>query len=52
MPYELGGRSDKSGNKFEIRWTVNQILEVLDERLDYITLEALGDDEQGVDIWD
>ncbi|MEK4527753.1 hypothetical protein CXK86_08105 [Paenibacillus sp. BGI2013] len=51
MPYELGGRSDKSGNKFEIRWTVNQILEVLDERLDYITLEPLGDDEQGVDIW-
>ena len=51
MPYELGGRADKSGNRFEIRWTIYQILEVLDERLDYITLEALGDDERGVDIW-
>ncbi|MCU6713173.1 hypothetical protein M6D81_31195 [Paenibacillus sp. J5C_2022] len=51
MPYELGGRADKSGNRFEIRWTIYQILDVLDERLDYITLEALGDDERGVDIW-
>ncbi|WP_276355744.1 hypothetical protein [Cohnella caldifontis] len=51
MPYELGGRADKSGNRFEIRWTIYQILEVLDEKLDYITLEALGDDERGVDIW-
>ncbi|WP_248929839.1 hypothetical protein [Paenibacillus hamazuiensis] len=51
MPNELGGRADKSGNRFEIRWTIYQILEVLDERLDYIILEALGDDERGVDIW-
>lgn len=51
MPYELGGRADKSGNRFEIRWAIYQILEVLDERLDYVTLEALGDDERGVDIW-
>ncbi len=51
MPYESGGRADKSGNRFEIRWTIYQILDVLDERLDYITLEALGDDERGVDIW-
>ncbi|NWL88482.1 hypothetical protein DMN77_12970 [Paenibacillus sp. 79R4] len=51
MPYELGGRADKSGNRFEIRWTIYQILEVLDEKLDYVILEAIGDDEQGVDIW-
>ncbi|GIP59880.1 hypothetical protein [Paenibacillus woosongensis] len=51
MPYEIGGRADKHGNRFETRWIVYQILEVLDERLDYITIEALGDDERGVDIW-
>lgn len=51
MPYELGGRADKSGNKFEIRWVLYQMLKVLDEKLEYIVLEALGDDERGVDIW-
>ncbi|OXS56941.1 hypothetical protein B1A99_18975 [Cohnella sp. CIP 111063] len=51
MPYESGGRADKRGNRFEIRWVIHQILKVLDERLDFITLEALGDEERGVDIW-
>lgn len=51
MPYESGGRADKLGNRFEIRWTIYQILEVIDEKIDYIILEALGDDERGVDIW-
>lgn len=51
MPYELGGRADKSGNRFEIRWVIYQMLKVLDEKLDYVVLEALGDDERGVDIW-
>lgn len=51
MPYELGGRADKRGNRFEFRWVIYQILKVLDEKLDYVVLEALGDDEQGVDIW-
>jgi hypothetical protein len=51
MPYELGGRADKSGNRFEVRWVIYQMLKVLDEKLDYVVLEPLGDDEQGVDIW-
>ncbi|MBH5317507.1 hypothetical protein I6N90_06715 [Paenibacillus sp. GSMTC-2017] len=51
MPYELGGRADKSGNRFEIRWIIYKILEVLEEKLEYIMFEALGDDERGVDIW-
>jgi len=51
MPYDSGGRADKSGNRFEIKWTILQILKVLDEKLDYVVLEALGDDERGVDIW-
>lgn len=51
MPNELAGRADKSGNRFEIRWVIYQMLKVLDEKFDYVVLEALGDDEQGVDIW-
>ncbi len=51
MPYGLGGRADKNGNRFEIKWGLYQIIKVLDEKLDYVVLEALGDDERGVDIW-
>lgn len=51
MPYELGGRADKEGNRYEIRYTVMKLLEVIEEKIDYVILEALGDDEQGVDLW-
>lgn len=51
MPYDLGGRADKSGNRFEVKWVIYQIIKVLNEKLDYVVLEALGDDERGVDIW-
>ncbi|WP_430788361.1 hypothetical protein VBD025_00755 [Virgibacillus flavescens] len=51
MPYEKAGRSDKQGNRYEIKWCVYQLLKVLEEKLDYITLEAIGDDEEGVDLW-
>ncbi len=51
MPYESGGRADKSGNRFEVRWVIYQLLKVLEEKLDYVMLEALGEDEKGVDVW-
>jgi hypothetical protein len=51
MPYEKGGRADKNGNRFETRWAVFQILQVLEEKIKSITLEALGEDEKGIDIW-
>ena len=51
MPYEKGGRADKNGNRFETRWAVFQILQVLEEKIESITLEALGEDEKGIDIW-
>lgn len=51
MPYEKGGRADKNGNRFEIRWVIYQLLQVLEEKIEYVILEALGDDENGVDIW-
>ncbi|WP_285023011.1 hypothetical protein [Lactococcus garvieae] len=51
MPFELGGRADKQGNRFEVRWVLYQILKVLEEENQYISFEALGDDEKGIDVW-
>lgn len=51
MPYEFGGRADKEGNRYEIKVTILKILEVIEEKIDYLVLEAIGDDENGVDIW-
>ena len=51
MPYEKGGRADKDGNGFEIRWIVYQLLDVLEEKIDSIIFEPIGDDEPGVDLW-
>ena len=51
MPNELGGRSDKEGNRYEIKYTILKILEVIEEKIDYVILEAIGDEEKGVDIW-
>lgn len=50
MPKELGGRADKSGNRFEIRVGIYYLLKVFEEKIDYFILEALGDDERGIDI--
>ncbi|MGY5259485.1 hypothetical protein [Enterococcus faecalis] len=51
MPYEIGGRADKLGNRFEVRWVIYQLMEILEEKIDYVILEALGDDERGIDVW-
>lgn len=51
MPYEKGGRSDKNGNRYEIRVVVYYILKLLQEKIDYVILEAIGNDEQGIDLW-
>lgn len=51
MPSEQGGRSDKEGNRYEIKYSIFKILEVLEEKIDYVILEAIGDDEQGIDVW-
>lgn len=51
MPYELGGRADKSGNRYEIRMVIYHLLAVIQEKISYVILEALGEDEKGIDIW-
>jgi hypothetical protein len=47
----MGGRSDKLGNCYEGRWVVKQFLALLKEEIKSVVLEAIGDDEQGVDLW-
>lgn len=51
MAYEVGGRADKYGNRFEYNWTINKLLDVLNEKISYVIIEAVGDDEKGVDLW-
>ncbi|MDH8678878.1 hypothetical protein QE109_12000 [Fusibacter bizertensis] len=50
IPKELGGRADKSRNRFEIRAVIYYLLKVFEEKIDYVILEALGDDERGIDL--
>ena len=51
MPYESGGRASKRGNRYETRVAIYHLLEVFEEKKEYVILEGLGDDEQGIDIW-
>lgn len=51
MAYEIGGRADKYGNRFENNWVVYKLLDILEEKIFCIILEALGKDETGVDLW-
>jgi hypothetical protein len=45
-----GGEADKFGNRYEGRWTVRQLLEVLAGRAEAITLEPLGEISAGVEF--
>jgi len=51
MAFEPGGRADKLGNRYEGRWLVKQLIKLLDEKIQSVTVEAIGDEEKGVDIW-
>lgn len=51
MSFEPGGRTDKAGNRFEIRYFILQLLKVIEEDITSATIEALGDDEKSTDIW-
>lgn len=45
-----GGIADKVGNRYEARWLTHQLLGLLDGTVRSITIEALGDDEQGFEF--
>lgn len=51
MGFEPGGRADKLGNRYEGRWVAKQLLRLLNEEIRSVTLEAIGDDEKGIDLW-
>lgn len=51
MAYEKGGRASKYGNRFEYNWVICKLLDVIEEKIDAIQYEAIGDDEQGIDLW-
>lgn len=51
MSLESGGYAEKLGNRYEGRWVVRQMLYALGGRIRTVTLEAVGDDEKGVDLW-
>ncbi|MCX5638316.1 MAG: hypothetical protein NTX52_11585 [Planctomycetota bacterium] len=50
MAFEPGGYADKLGNRYEGRWVVKQLLRMLNEEIHSLTIEAVGDDERGVDV--
>jgi hypothetical protein len=51
MPLEHGGRADKQGNRYEIRWCIYQLLRVFEEKSEYVLIEPIGEDEEGIDLW-
>ena len=51
MALEAGGYAAKLGGRYEGRWVVRQLLLLLQERIRGVTVEAVGDDEAGVDLW-
>ena len=46
-----GGASDKFGNRYEGRWTVACMLDVMGEKAESIRLEPPGPEGQGVEFW-
>jgi hypothetical protein len=50
MAFEPGGMADKLGNRYEGRWVAKQLLRLLNEEIQSITIEMIGPNEQGVDL--
>jgi hypothetical protein len=50
MALEAGGYAEKFGNRYEANWVAYQLLRLLEEKITWITIEPIGDDEVGVDL--
>lgn len=50
MSFEGSGLSDKLGNRYEGKRVAYHLLRLLNEDISSVTVEAIGDKEQGVDI--
>ncbi|CRH92922.1 Uncharacterised protein [Chlamydia trachomatis] len=51
MPFESGGRADKLGNRYEFNWIVLKFIDIIAEKIIAKKIEAIGEEEQGVDVW-
>jgi len=47
---EPGGFAEKIGNRYESSWITLQLLRLLDEKISYVQVEPLGEDEDAVDV--
>lgn len=50
MPYEIGGRADKLGNKYEFNWIVLKFIDIVAEKIDAIKIEPIGPEADCVDV--
>ena len=50
MSLEPGGFAEKIGNRYESSWITYQLLRLLDEKISFVQVEPLGDDEDAVDV--
>lgn len=50
MALEAGGYAEKLGNRYEANWVARQLLRLLEEKITWIVVEPIGDDEVGVDV--
>ena len=50
MALEAGGYAEKLGNGYEANWVARQLLHLLEEKITWIIIEPIGDDEVGVDV--
>ena len=48
MSRESGGRADKLGNRYEDYWSVELLLRLVDEKLEYLIIEPLGKMKKGL----
>lgn len=40
MGYEKGGRADKAGNRFENNWVLYNLLQIIEEKIQYVMIES------------
>ncbi|GEA69856.1 hypothetical protein PA3_40140 [Acinetobacter pittii] len=50
MSLETGGFAEKIGNRYESSWVTYQLLRLLDEKISFVQVEPLGEDEEAVDV--
>ena len=51
MTIASGGQADKLGNRYEGFWVARQLVRLVLGEIAAVQLEAVGDDEDGVDLW-